>query len=134
MFFHTDTVKVRRILLDTNFLVSPFQLGINLFDELDRLYPAGEVYTLSSVLQEAKSIESGKYSDLVDKLVETQDIQVIEAENAEDVDDLLVDLSRSFVIATNDRELRERLDEMSREIVMIRSEKHLVVQNREGIL
>lgn len=123
----------RRILLDTNFLVAPFQLSLPLFEELEQLYPNAELYTLDDVMQEAKSIESGKYGELVEKLVETQDVEILETEGEGSVDDLLVRLSEDYVIATNDRGLRERLDERAAETVIIRSKKRLEVENSHGL-
>jgi rRNA-processing protein FCF1 len=123
----------KRIILDTNFLVAPFQLSLPLFEELEQLYPNAELYTLDDVMQEAKSIEDGKYGELVEKLIDTQDIEVLETEGQGSVDDLLVRLSDDYVIATNDRGLRERLDERSAETVIIRSKKRLAVENSHGL-
>ena len=114
-----------KILLDTNFLVAPFELSISIFEELDRMYPVNEAYTLDDAVQEAKSIESGKYGKLVEKLIEVQDIKVLETEGEGSVDDLLVDISDEFIVATNDKELKERLVDEGKEVVFIRSESHL---------
>lgn len=126
-------MQSKKIILDTNFLVAPFQLSLNLFEQLDELYPHAEIYTLDDAVQEAKSIEGGKYRQLVEKLLETQDIEVLETEGEGEVDDLLVELSRDYVIATNDRELRERLDEKNAETVIIRSKKKLEKRNDHGL-
>ncbi|MFB6180896.1 MAG: hypothetical protein ABEJ93_03385 [Candidatus Nanohalobium sp.] len=134
----------QKIMLDTNFLVAPFQLSIDLFEEINRLYPVNQVYTLEDALQEAKSIEEGRYKALVQKLVETQDITVLETEDEEssssrtaegegEVDDLLVRLSDEFVVGTNDRELRERLVENGKEVVFIRSGDHLEALNQSSV-
>lgn len=124
---------MKKIILDTNFIVAPFQLSVDVFDELERLYPYGEVYTLDDVIQEAKSIESGKYRELVVKLVNTQDIEVLETEGEGSVDDLLVELADEYVIATNDKELKERLLGKDAEVVIIRSKNHLEALNRQEL-
>lgn len=120
---------VRKIMLDTNFLVAPFQLSIDLFEEIDRNYPVNEVYTLEDAVQEARSIEEGRYKALVEKLLDTQDIEVLETEGEGEVDDLLVDISDEFVVATNDRELKNRLVENGAEVLFIRSGSHLEILN-----
>lgn len=122
---------MKQIILDTNFLVAPFQLSIPLFEELDRLYPHAGIYTLDDVIQEAKSIESGKYGELVDKLVESEDIEVLETEGEGSVDDLLVELSDDYVIATNDKELKQRLLKQNAEVIIIRSQDHLEILNQQ---
>lgn len=125
---------MKKILLDTNFLVAPFQLNIALFEELERLYPYAEIYTIDDALQEAKSIKGGKYGDMVEKLLESENVEILETTGEGIVDDLLVDLSEDFVIATNDQDLRDRLLEKNAEIIIIRTKDHLEVKNREGIL
>ena len=119
----------RKIMLDTNFLVAPFQLSIDLFEEIERIYPVHEVYTLEDAVQEARSIEEGRYKALVEKLIETQDIEVLETEGEGEVDDLLVDLCDEFVVATNDKELKNRLVENGGEVLIIRSGDHLEALN-----
>lgn len=120
----------RKILLDTNFLVAPFQLNVSIFEELDDMYPYCQIYTLDDALQEAKSIEGGKYGKLVEKLINVQDIEVLETEGEGSVDDLLVDISDEFVIATNDKELKNRLTDEGKEVVFIRSKSHLQAINQ----
>lgn len=127
-------------MLDTNFLVAPFQVSIDLFEEIERLYPLHKVYTLEDAVQEAKSIEEGKYKSLVEKLIETQDIEVLETEYEKtssshsvegkaEVDDLLVDLCDDFIVATNDKELEDRLIDKGGEVLIIRSGDHLEALN-----
>lgn len=123
----------RKILLDTNFLVAPFQFSFPLFEEFQRLYPTAELYTLEDAVQEARSIESGKYIDLVDKLLDTQEIEIMATEGEGEVDDLIVDISEEYVVATNDRELRDRLLDRGREVVIIRGGNHLEVINRSSV-
>jgi len=123
----------KKILLDTNFMVAPFEMSISIFDELDRLYPVNTVYTLDDAVEEAKSIESGKYKELVPKLLESESVEILETEGDGSVDDLLVELADEFVIATNDRELQQRLREKDAEMVIIRSRSHLEAVNRREL-
>lgn len=120
----------RKILLDTNFLVAPFQLNVSIFEELEEMYPYCEIYTLDEALQEARSIEEGKYGELVEKLIDVQDVEVLETHGEGSVDDLLVDISEEFVVATNDKELKRRLIDAGKEVVFIRSSSHLEAANQ----
>jgi rRNA-processing protein FCF1 len=122
-----------KILLDTNFLVAPFQFSFPLFEELERLYPTADIYTLDDAVQEAKSIEEGKYTGLVEKLLETQDIEVLETSGEGEVDDLIVEVSEDFAVATNDKELKERLLDRGREVVIIRGGNHLEAVNHSSV-
>ncbi|MFB6145387.1 MAG: PIN domain-containing protein [Candidatus Nanohaloarchaea archaeon] len=122
----------RKIMLDTNFLVAPFQFSFPMFDELESLYPYQELYTLKDAVEEAKSIKGGKYKKLVEQLLEVEDINVLETEGEGIVDDLLVDISDEFVVATNDKELKQRILDLGRPVIIIRQRNHLEVINRRS--
>ncbi len=122
----------REIILDTNFLTAPFQLdSIDIFQEIERIFPNSKIYTFEDVIQEAKSIEEGKYGKLVEKLIDKKDIEVLETEGEGEVDDLLVQISPNYVIATNDRELKQKLIKVNAEVIHIRNESYLEVLNRK---
>jgi len=118
-----------KILLDTNFLVAPFQFSFDIFDELEKLYPFAELYTLDDAVQEARSIEGGKYRNLVPEMMESQGVEILETEGEGDVDDLVVESSDEFKVATNDKELKRRLKKRGRPVIIIRSRDHLEVEN-----
>ncbi len=122
---------MRDILLDTNFLTAPFQMNISIFEEIDQKYPGNKVFTLDRAVEEAKSIEDGKYGGLIEKLIESEGVQVLKTEGNGFVDDLLVDLSDEFLIATNDRELKNRILDKGRPVMYIRSKSHIVVENED---
>ena len=122
---------MRDILFDTNFLVAPFQLNVSIFEEIDEMYPGNRIFTVDLVVEEAKSIEGGKYGDLVEKLIESEDINVLETEGNGFVDDLLVELSHEFLIATNDKELKNRVVDEGQPVMYIRSSSHVRVENEQ---
>lgn len=120
---------MEKIILDTNFLVAPFQFSFDIFDEIERLYPFADLYTLEDALEEARSIEEGKYKELVPQMIEKQDVELMETEGKGTVDDLLVELSDKFLVATNDTELKERIKDEGNPVLIIRSKDHLEVEN-----
>ena len=124
----------REIILDTNFLTAPFQFSFDIFEEIERIFPKSKVYTIDDAVEEAKSIEGGKYGKLVEKLIEKKNIEVLETEGKGEVDDLLVKISRDYVIATNDKELQDRLLEVDAEVIRIRNESFLEVLNRKDMV
>ena len=121
---------MKDILLDTNFLTAPFQMNVSIFEDFEEMYPECDFYTLDEVMEEAKSIESGKYGGLVEKLVE-EEVKILETEGNGFVDDLLVDLSDQFLVATNDKELKQRITEKGRPVAFIRNSSHVRVENRD---
>ncbi len=122
---------MRDILFDTNFLVAPFQLNVSIFEEIDEMYPGNRTFTVDLVVDEAKSIEGGKYGGLIQKLIESEEIEVLETKGNGFVDDLLVDLSDEFLIATNDKELKNRIVDEGRPVMYIRSSSHVRVENEQ---
>lgn len=120
---------MEKIILDTNFLVAPFQLSFDVFDEIEQRYPYAGICTLEDALEESKSIEGGKYKELVPKMIEKQEVEVIETEGEGSVDDLLVDISDNYLVATNDKELKERIKHRGNPVLIIRSRDHLEVEN-----
>lgn len=122
---------MRDILFDTNFLVAPFQLNVSIFEEIDERYPGNRTFTVDLVVDEAKSIEGGKYGGLIQKLIESEEIEVLETKGNGFVDDLLVDLSDEFLIATNDKELKNRIVDEGRPVMYIRSSSHVRVENEQ---
>lgn len=119
----------KKILLDTNFLVAPFQFSFDIFEDLREMYPYAEICTIEDAVQEAKSIESGKYKELVPQMIEKQGLEVFKTEGEGEVDDLLVEISDDFIIATNDKELKHRIKKKGRPVIIIRTGDHLEIVN-----
>ena len=120
--------------MDTNALMMPVELGVRVFDELDRLFgqsvvdplvPQSVVDELDSLAaghsEEAKAASVGK--DLADRC------RVVET-NASYADDAVVELAEEGVfdtVVTNDRPLRDRLLSRGVRVIGVRG------QNRLGI-
>lgn len=121
-----------RLILDANFLLLPFQFNINLFDEFDRILGEYQAYTLDRTLGEATSIEKGKYSSLVKKLIDKKPIEIISKKNEsnESVDDLLFELgTRGYIICTNDKGLKKKLNNRDLPVISMRNKTHLESKN-----
>lgn len=117
---------MRKVLLDANFLVLPFQFNVDLFGELDRLL--GEqytVYTLQRTYNEARDLEDGAYRQVVERLVDEADIEVITVQSGKEVDDVLVDLAGEYVVCTNDRAVRAELREARLPHIYLRQQNYL---------
>ena len=89
------------VILDANALIMPFQLGLNLDSELERLFGNHEIYVPSSVREELKGLGRNDALSLSDKynrikVSKKGDEGVLEA--AEKLDG---------VIVTNDKELKK---------------------------
>lgn len=126
---------MRKILLDANFLILPFQFNVDIFDEFDRLIGEFyEVYTLNRTYNEALNVEDGKYRNMVERLVEESDpaIEIIAVSGEQDVDDVLVSRAGEYVVATNDSELKRRLRKQGLPHIYLRQKNHLEAQYLEN--
>lgn len=119
---------MRKILLDANFLIVPFQFNVDVFEEFDRIIGEFyELYSLNRTYNEALSVEDGRYREMVQRLVEEADpeIAIIDTEAEEDVDDVLVSKAGEFIVATNDSELKQRLRKQGLPHIYLRQKTHL---------
>ncbi|MDY6788696.1 MAG: hypothetical protein SVV03_01905, partial [Candidatus Nanohaloarchaea archaeon] len=113
-------------------LILPFRFNIEIFDEFERLVGRGfRLHTLDRTLNEALNVKDGKYADLVKRLVDLKEIQVINSEADRPVDDALVEFAdkKGFVVCTNDTELKERLDKKNLPFIYMRQENYLEAEN-----
>jgi len=118
-----------KIVLDTNFLMIPGQLGLDIFSELERICDFSyKVFIVEETIKELEKIaEKAKTSDkkavrIAKELIKTKKIGIIPAKEGY-VDDLLVELSKSedIIVATNDTELKKRL----KRAIILKQKKYL---------
>ena len=113
---------IKKIILDTNFLVDSLKFKIDIFSELRRILDVNyEIFVLDKTLEELKKIKKEK---LILKLVEEYNVGIIETDEGT-VDDLIVDLvNENYIVCTNDSELKKRVKEKKLSIITIRQKKY----------
>jgi len=123
------------VIVDTNFLTVPAQFGVDIFSEAERVLERGvEFVLLDSVLDEIKSkleranrtearilrvaLDLGRRCTLVSVNLSMKEIPV---------DDQLLEHTKSVggVLATNDRELRERAISQGIPVLLLKGRKYL---------
>lgn len=119
----------RPVILDTNFLLIPFQFKIDIFRELEYVIEYSHTYVISSrTIKELKKLgkfigKDGMAARLALKLVEAngKKIEVIESEGY--VDDWIVDFAKknNAIVCTNDSKLRRRLREAEIKVIAMKS-------------
>ena len=113
-----------KIILDTNFLLTMVRHKIHGFEEIKEKVPA-EFYTLSRVVFEIKGLAKTdkkiqNESRIVDQLLKNNNVKIIDS-TLEDVDSELVNLCKEYVVATNDKFLRQRIKQAGGKVIFIRS-------------
>ena len=113
---------VKKVLIDTNFLVECLKNKIDLFSEIDRLIFSYELFILDRTFKELEYIKI-EYKALLKRFLEKFSV-IKTSEFPEDytVDDILTKLSSEYIICTQDRELKRRLNGQK---IIIRQKKYL---------
>lgn len=109
--------KIAKIVLDSNFLMIPGQIGLDIFEEIAKAVnskyelciSAGTIKELQKIMETAKQADRTAAKIGLD-LIKKKKIKIIEAED-DYVDDELVKLSENenYLIATQDTGLKKRL-------------------------
>jgi rRNA-processing protein FCF1 len=123
------------VIFDTNFLTVPTQFGVDVFSEAERVLERGiEFVILESVVNEIKAkleragkTESRMFKVALDLTDRCRIIEINQAMKDSMVDDQLLEYAESVggVLATNDRELRDRAYERGIPVLMLRGKNHL---------
>lgn len=124
---------MKKIILDTNFLLIPAQHKVDIFTEIDRLFiEKYQLYVVEKSLWELDKVATqGRQKEklqvkLTKSLLKTQNIKILAQDLEGAVDDLLVDLAqKGYIIATQDQELKRRI---KHGLLVLRQKKYLVFQ------
>lgn len=126
----------KKILLDTNFLLIPAQFGVDIFSEIERIchFPY-KLCVLDKTVNELEKIEQtqkGKHRErakLALSLIKNKKINIIPSEKGNYVDDIIVGLINSnYIVATQDKELKKRVEAKKVPIISLRQKKYLIME------
>ncbi len=115
------------VVLDSNALMMPFQFGLNLSAEIERLLGHCEMYVPAGVMSELRSLSKKERAAKAGlKLAERFKIAATEASGDEAI--LEAASALGAVVVTNDAELLEKLKAMGIRRIRLRSKSHLVLE------
>ncbi len=120
---------MKKILVDTNFLLVPFQFKVDIFKEIDRIIDEKyEVFIIDKTIDELeKLIKGGKEKErkaarMALQLIKKFNIKIINTQG-DNVDDIIVKLKdKDTIVATMDKELKKRL---KGDVIVLRQKKYL---------
>ena len=115
---------MKKIILDTDFLLHNLNKGINFLVEIDRICDFKyELCVLDKTLDEIKGKKGAKLAlEFINKK-----FKIIKTLRNKSVDELLLDMD-GIIVATHDRELKERLKNRKIPVIQQRSGKNLILQ------
>jgi rRNA-processing protein FCF1 len=122
---------MRRLILDTNFLIDLARFKIGLEEILDFLEEPVEFFVLSSSIEELKKIarnkgKSGNMAKLALKIIKLKKIEILEEKESPDKAFLSI-ADKNTIIATNDSKLRKKLKSLGIKTIYLRAKKYLEV-------
>ncbi len=123
---------MKKLILDTNFLLIPAQFKVDIFSEIQRIADFKyQLYVLDKTIDELKKIQKeqrGRHkaaAKLALALIKNKKVKTIKTTSKSYVDDLLVQYSRKgAVIATQDLGLKKRL---KKPYIVLRQKKYLAL-------
>jgi len=121
-----------KILLDTNFILNilRYKVDFSVFQDLEE---KAELFVSSGILREIRSIankrtKEGRLAMVALKLIENGQIKVVQSFKKE-VDEDLIYLAKKegFIVATNDKDLKEKLKKENVRVICLRNKKKIEV-------
>ena len=120
----------KQVLLDTNFFLVPYQLGIYIFSELDRIVPTDyTLITLRPLFEELKKLS--KEAKGGDKTAATLGLEFAKGikviDSSLNGDDAIIEYAKrnKCIVCTNDSELRKRLKQQKTPTIFARGKQKL---------
>jgi|SRR3989338_6293049 len=125
---------MKKIILDTNFLMIPLQFNIDIFSEIDRVCVFKyQLLIIDKTIDELEKISGSakrRYrlaAKIALQLIKKKKIKKIKTKDGK-VDDLILEaLGKDDVLATQDALLRKRAVEKGANVIFLRNKSHLVL-------
>ena len=116
------------VLLDTNFLLAPFQFKIDVYEGIQKF---GEPMTLDSCVRELGRLEKGQTKDSLHAkasliLLKMKKLKIEKSPYSSDTAIVKYAKRHDCVVATNDRKLIKRLKSNGIRIIRLRQKKLLM--------
>ena len=124
---------MKKIILDTNFLLIPDKFKVDIFSEIDRICTFGyNLFIIDKTIGELKKIignQKGKNkaaAKLALLLLKKKKIDVIKTKSGSTVDDEILKLN-GCIVATQDKILKTRLRKKKIPVITLRQERYLIM-------
>ena len=124
---------MKKIILDTNFLLIPIQFKVDIFSEVDKICLfAYKLYIVDKTVDELNDImEKGNAKDKLAakiglQLLKKKKVGVLKTKEGK-VDDLILDALGEGILATQDSLLRKRALNRGNKVIFLRAKKYLIL-------
>lgn len=127
---------MKKIILDTNFLLIPAKFKVDIFSELDRICTFGcRLFIIDKTLDELNRIvreQKGKdkaAAKLALLLLKSKKVEVIATKGQGTVDERILNLEglNGYAVATQDVMLKRKLKKKHIQIITLRQKRYLIM-------
>lgn len=126
---------MKKIILDTNFLLISGQFNIDIFSELRRICDFRyELYIIDKTINElekiisTQSLKHKKYARIALDLIRIKNIKKIKTKEKNNVDELIIKKAdKNTIVATQDIRLKSALKAKKIPIITLRQKKYLAI-------
>lgn len=131
--------KKTDVILDTNFLMIPGEKGVDIFSEIENIVnEPHEICVIDKSVEELQKIveKTGKKKEgfnakLAIILLKQKNLKILSSSSEEYADIAILRHAEkhpdSVIVATQDKNLRDKLKNISARVIMLRQEKYLVM-------
>ncbi|MEM5793574.1 MAG: DNA-binding protein [Candidatus Aenigmatarchaeota archaeon] len=121
---------MKRLILDTNFLMIPHVFGVDIFEEISKLVDERhELVVFSSTIKELENIikrggKEGISAKIALELIKRKGVKIIQNRGSTD-EDIIEGADNNTIVATNDRDLIKRLKDKNIKVIYLRGKNRL---------
>ncbi len=124
---------MRAVVLDTNALMMPYQFGINIEKELNRLLGMCRIIVPRTVVEEMEKLaeregQIGRAAKLGLSIIRKRGFRLVETENPGDDGVIEIALKMEAAIVTNDKELKKKAKKYNLPIIYLREGNRLEME------
>jgi uncharacterized protein len=131
---------MRKIILDTNFLMIPFQFKIDIYSEIDRVCNFNyNLFMLEESINELKKIvinskgKDKKAAKLALKLAKSKNIKLIKSSDNYADRIIIENADKGTIVATQDMALKRKLTQKGISLIILRQKKYLQLIERKAL-
>jgi rRNA-processing protein FCF1 len=124
---------MQKIVLDTNFLLIPFTLKVDIFqgiklimDDRYELYIIDKTIDELNIILNTKKGKTKQAAKFALELVKKNKLKKLKSKT-DYVDEAILGLDKDYIVATQDKLLKQKLKKQARKLIVLRQKSHLIL-------